>query len=121
MNSHSQQVGRWGESHAVEYLIHSGYDILGRNIVTSYGEIDILAQQNETLIFIEVKTRSSDQFGFPEESITETKMNHMVESAQGYIIENYSNDPEWRIDVIAIQGDNKTDIPQIEHFENVSE
>lgn len=120
-----QRVGRWGEDAAACYLERSGYTILGRNIRTRYGEIDILARQHPDgeLVFVEVKTRTSLNFGFPEEAVDSRKLEHMGLAADAYL----ESRPElaaagWRFDVIAIHGapGGKTEEVRIEHFENIS-
>ena len=114
-------LGRWGEQAAVEYLIHHGYTILGRNLRTAYGEIDILARQTDSLVFVEVKTRSSGSLGLPEISITPNKFSHMVSAAQAYLLDHPDIDLVWRIDVIAIRRIIPGQPPEIVHFENVND
>ena len=58
---HNQRIGNWGEDVAAEQLAQKGYEIIGRNIRTPYGEIDIITKHNDTTIFIEVKTRTSNK------------------------------------------------------------
>lgn len=112
-------LGNWGEDKAVDYLITKGYEILDRNVRTNYGEIDIVAKINNTIIFVEVKTRSSKQFGYPEEAITKNKMTHMIESAQDYLQTHPDIKSDLRIDVIAIRWVNNGDPSEITHFEHV--
>jgi putative endonuclease len=113
-----KQLGQWGENLAAKYLVQSGYTVLKRNFRTPYGEIDMIAQKGEITVFVEVKTRSSQAFGYPEEAITDNKRIHLIEASQSYLQEHSDSDVDWRIDVIAIQylGDNQE--PKIEHFEN---
>jgi len=112
-----QAVGRWGEQVAADYLSGKGYLIIGRNIRTPYGEIDILARLNQNLVFVEVKTRSSSSFGFPEVSISRRKLAHMEQSAMHYSNENEITG-SWQLDVISITK-RKGASPEIIHFENV--
>ena len=65
----SQRLARWGELKAAEDLGRKGYQVLERNLRTPYGEIDLVALQDECLLFIEVKTRSSQAFGYPEQAV----------------------------------------------------
>ena len=118
MTSHSQALGRWGEKQAADFLTNKGYQVLARNLRTPYGEIDLIASQGEALVFIEVKTRMTQDYGLPEEAITPQKLQHMIESAQHYIQENLETEPNWRVDVIAIQKQADGQ-PDITHFENV--
>jgi putative endonuclease len=112
---HNQRVGTWGEEIAAEYLTGQGFEIVTRNARTPYGEIDIIARQGETVVFLEVKTRTSDKMGLPEDSITARKRQHMLSAAEHYAME--SEIDHWQIDVIAIEG--KPGVkPKITHFEN---
>ena len=128
MNTRRQKLGRWGESRAAEYLAAKQYTIVARNVRTRYGEIDLVARQEveaggssqcvATTVFVEVKTRSSVTFGYPEESITVQKRAHMVAAAQAYLQEHAELEGDWRIDVIAIQRHPSRGQPSIVHFEN---
>ena len=73
MNKTNQDLGHWGERKTVAYLQRKGYRIIDTNVRTLYGEIDLIADHRNVLIFVEVKTRSSSAFGFPEEAITQGK------------------------------------------------
>ncbi len=119
----NKEIGRWGEEIAATYLKRKGYSIVLKNFYTSEGEIDIIALQEEneerTLIFIEVKTRTSEKYGFPEEAITMKKWDHMLKAVDRYFQEHPENSEAWQIDVIAVQRLNKDQSPNIEHFENV--
>ena len=99
---HNQRIGKWGEDTAAEYLTQHGYEIIARNIRTPYGEIDIVARQGDMTIFVEVKTRTSNKMGLPEESITPRKREHMLAAADHYSAEHEID--HWQIDVIAIEG-----------------
>ena len=73
MTENKRQTGSFYEDRAAEYLESIGYDILCRNFYGKGGEIDIVAKDNETLVFVEVKYRSSVRYGFPEEAVTAFK------------------------------------------------
>lgn len=113
--SHNQQVGKWGEETAVEYLTRRGCEIVGQNVRTPYGEIDIVARQGDSVIFVEVKTRTSNKMGLPEESITARKREHMVACAEHYAAEHEID--HWQIDVISIEGKPGSQ-PKVTYFEN---
>jgi putative endonuclease len=130
MSSSRQSLGRWGEAIAAQYLESQGYKISERNARTPYGEIDIVALQSikassdllgstSVTVFVEVKTRSSTSYGFPEESINARKQAHMMAAAQSYMQENPGLGDDWRIDVIAIQCCGSRKEHSIRHFENV--
>jgi putative endonuclease len=112
---HNQRVGKWGEQIATDYLTKRGYEIVTRNARTPYGEIDIVAKQGEIVIFVEVKTRTSDKMGLPEDSITARKRKHMLAAAEHYSAENEID--HWQIDMIAVEG-KPGSTPRITHFEN---
>ena len=112
---HNQRIGRWGEQAATEFLIQRGYVIVAQNVRTPYGEIDVIARQGEMTIFIEVKTRTSNRMGLPEESITPRKRQHMISAAEYYAVE--SEIDHWQIDVLSIEGSPGAE-PKITYFEN---
>jgi putative endonuclease len=112
-------LGRMGETLAGVFLKNKGYVILERNLHTPYGEIDIVASKNEAIVFVEVKTRSSRTLGPPEISITQRKAEHMRSAADYYIQQHPELDAEWRIDLITIQIQPKSQPAIIDHFENV--
>jgi len=118
MRKSKQAVGRWGESRAEAYLIKRGYRILNRNTRTPYGEIDLIAMVEDCLVFVEVKTRTSTSFGYPEQAITAEKEAHILASAQSYLQSHPEIENDWRVDVIAIQTDPDFQNEQITHFEN---
>ena len=98
-----QALGKWGEKKAALYLISEGLEILERNYRCEYGEIDLIAKDGETIVFVEVKTRSSSNYGLPEEAVDALKQEHIVASAENYLIEN-SFKENWRVDVVSIIG-----------------
>jgi len=117
-NPQKTELGKWGETYASNYLEKRGYEILARNVRTPYGEIDIVTRKNDRLIFFEVKTRTSLKYGYPEDSITEEKTAHLVDSAESYLQEHSELLCDWQIDVIAVQVDPKLESPLLTHFEN---
>ena len=111
-----KQMGNWGEQAAAEYLEKQGYVILARNFRSGHGEVDIIARQENVLVFVEVKARSSNRYGYPEHSVTSRKRMHILSAAEKYILDH----PEfstWRVDVIAVESE--TGEARITHFENV--
>ena len=113
-----RETGALGERIAGEFLGKNGYDILEKNYRCPDGEIDIIARQKDTLVFIEVRTKRSRLFGSPEESITRVKKERLTALAE-YYGQNHDNlPPNWRIDVVAIQMDNSGKVSRIELIEN---
>jgi len=115
MSGRNQEIGRWGESVAAEYLEQDSYRVVARNIRTPYGEIDIVAEKDGITCFVEVKTRTSSTFGPPEIAVTSRKQQHMLSAAEHYA-QGHEID-HWQIDVIAIERKSRGN-PQITHFEN---
>jgi putative endonuclease len=104
MTRHNQIIGKWGEKTAEKYLADRGYSVVAVNHRTPFGEIDIIANDADVLVFVEVKTRSSTYLGNPEGSVTLRKQKHIIESAQFYMMNEDQEFDEWRVDVIAITG-----------------
>ncbi|GAB4460567.1 MAG: YraN family protein [Anaerolineales bacterium] len=113
--THNQRIGKWGEQTAVQYLAQKGCEILGQNVRTPYGEIDIVARQGDLTLFVEVKTRTSNTMGLPEEAITARKREHMIACAEHYAAEHEID--HWQIDVISIEGKPGSP-PKVTYFEN---
>lgn len=101
----------------MSFLTRLGCQILARNVRTPYGEIDLIVQKDDELIFVEVKTRSSSSFGAPEVSVSSRKFQHMIDSAEFYMQEHPEFDGSYRIDVVAVIR-KPGGIVQLEHFEN---
>jgi putative endonuclease len=97
-----KRTGDAGEKAAARFLISRGYSILDTNFRCRYGEIDIIARHKECLVFVEVRTKKSLAFGTPQESITRSKMDKLILTAQTYMQQHEDMSLNWRIDVIAI-------------------
>jgi len=113
-----QGVGKLGEKLAKEFLKKRGYRIRETNFRCREGEIDIIAQQKDYLVFIEVRTKSNLDFGTPEESITRNKKEKLIASALTYIQAHPKLPSLWRIDVVAVEVDQKGKAKRIELIEN---
>ncbi len=113
-------IGILGEDIAVDYLKNKGYQIIERNFRKKYEEIDIIAIHDSTLVFIEVKTRTSASYGSPLEGISTYKVRHLVQLSQFYksLHPNLPND--MRIDAIGIIVTTDNKLKNIEHLENIS-
>ena len=118
MSNRRQNIGRWGEEVAAKYLAAHGYTILSRNMRTPHGEIDIIACREQVLVFVEVKSRTTSNFGHPEIAVTARKQAHMLASAEQFIQESPEEYFTWQFDVIAIEGKPGSE-PKITHFENI--
>jgi putative endonuclease len=98
-------LGKKGEDIAANYLQKHGYRIIERNFKARYGELDIICTKDNTLVFVEVKTRIGEKFGKPEESVTPWKLREVVKTAEFYKMTHNHLPEALRIDVIAIQLD----------------
>ena len=98
----TQALGLRGEEIACAYLEKKKYTIVTRRFRMFHGEIDIVARDGTTLVFVEVKARADESFGRPEESVTPGKQRQIRKIAQGYLVENPLCDVACRFDVIAI-------------------
>ncbi len=113
-----RETGILGEKLAGDYLKKRGYRILETNYNCPHGEIDIVAKKKDSVVFIEVRTKTGHSFGTPEESITQTKKGRIRTSALHYL-QTHDNMPEsWRIDVVAVEMDHDGKISRIELIEN---
>jgi putative endonuclease len=106
----TKSLGNQGEALAVDFLKQSGYNILELNWTTGHKEIDIIAQLEDIYIFIEVKTRSSNRMGHPEESISPKKIEAVTEAARIYLYDKTYKDIRFDVIAILLQKDNATEI-----------
>lgn len=116
----NQTTGNYGEYLACEYLKEQGYKILERNYRIQGGEIDIVAKDGETLVFIEVKTRWSHEYGPPVESMTPWKIKALLKTARFYVQEISWGEREYRLDFIGIDFAENKDKPKIELIKNIT-
>lgn len=106
-------LGQVAENLAVTYLRSRGYQIIGQNVSYPFGELDIIARDAQTLVFIEVKHRTS-AFSAPYEAVTKSKQRKIILAAQAYLQKWPKLAPMCRFDVISLVGDLKK--PAIEHI-----
>ena len=111
-------TGKAGEAAAVSHLRRNGYEVLRTNYRVREGEIDVVARRDGQLVFVEVKTRRSSAFGSPEESITATKAQRLIATAQSYLSETGAEQSDWRIDLLAVELDRSGRPLRVELFEN---
>lgn len=109
------ELGKLGEELAVEFLQKNNYAILETNWTFQKAEIDIIAQKENVLVIVEVKTRSSLEFGLPQDFVKPKKIQLLVKAVNEYIISN-DLEVEARFDIIAIYKDDKS--YKIEHIED---
>ncbi|TYB76032.1 YraN family protein [Bizionia gelidisalsuginis] len=109
------ELGKEGEKMAVAYLQKKGYAILERNYRFQKAEVDIIAQLKDILAIVEVKTRSTADFGNPQDFVKPKQIQRLVSAVHEYVTDN-KLDVEVRFDIIAIIKENKT--VKLEHLEN---
>jgi putative endonuclease len=113
-----QAFGRWGEDLAAHYLQRRGYEILARNVRTEYGEIDLIARERDMLVFVEVKARRTQAFGWPEAAVGTGKQSRLLTACRAYLQAHPDPLAESRIDVIAILQRRPGAKPELVHFED---
>lgn len=101
----NKAIGIIGEELSVRYLVGQGYHILDRNFRTKFGELDIIARKDKLILFIEVKTRTSNTYGIPSESIHFKKQKTIRKLSQQYILQKKLNDEDliYRYDAIEVR------------------
>jgi len=114
----NKKIGQIGEELAANFLIEKGYEILEKNWRYSNAEIDIIAKDRDILVFIEVKTRSSDYYGAPEEFVSARQSELIFKAAQSYT-EQIAYDWAIRFDIISLLKDNTRMAFSIKHIEDV--
>lgn len=102
MHSYNKDIGSFGESLARDYLISKGYKILNMNFRNKFGEIDIICKKNNLLIFCEIKSRYSNSFGSPIESITCYKQKQIIKLSELYLISKKYYNFNVRYDIIEV-------------------
>ena len=102
---------------AEAYLVERGYKILDRQFLTRVGEIDLVAELGDEIVFVEVKARHTDEFGYPEEAVTKAKLRKIASAAELYLRLKGLTERSFRVDVIAIE--HQFDPPRITMFEAV--
>lgn len=114
-----QPLGERGEAFACRYLKKQGYSIVARQDRSKLGEIDIIAVQERTLVFVEVKTRTSDEKGSPDEAVGQEKQDRLTRSALAYMRRHdLLGNCAARFDVISLVWPEGNRQPEIRHFEN---
>ncbi len=116
-----RETGILGEHVARDYLEEKGYRILETNYHCREGEIDIVARQQDTLIFVEVRTKTGNQFGTPVESVTERKCEKLRLAAEHYGQDHEGLPETWRIDFIGVRLARNLKVIRIDHIENAVE
>ena len=112
--------GQAGESAAEEYLRRKGYRILARNLRSSLGELDLVAEDGQVLVFVEVKARRTDAFGGAIHAVHHRKQEKLIQLSAQYLARHHIKNRLCRFDVVLLQGPNAGAL-QIEHIQNAFE
>jgi putative endonuclease len=111
-------LGALGESLAADYLSHHGYRILERNWRWTRGEIDLIAEKDGEIVFVEVKARRSHRYGTPQDAVTRAKQHKLIQSAYAYLEDSNRHRSPWRIDVVALDLHADGQVERLDHIEN---
>jgi len=112
-----KELGRWGEKQARAYLEQQGYIVVEENFRCPIGEIDIVARVEEWIVFVEVKTRRSVNYGYPAEAVNSRKQAKYVQTALYYLKKNQLYNNAYRFDIIEVMVGQRGD-PVINHITN---
>ena len=115
----NKETGKLGEDIAVNYLKQNRYTILDRNFECRQGEIDIIALDKKEIVFIEVKTRTSNKYGTPSEAVNKIKQKHMLQTIKYYLYIRNLSDEFIRIDVIEVYINNN--VYKVNHIKQAFE
>ena len=116
------KLGKLGEDCAERFLISQSHHPLERNYYCRFGEIDLITfdYPNRQIVFTEVKTRTNIEFGLPQEALTARKKSKILKTALHFLSLKYAHSLiSWRIDLIAVQLNEKNCLKEIEHFKNI--
>ena len=115
-NDAKNSLGQRGELAAERYLLQLGYIILFRSYEDKFGEIDLIAVDLDTIVFVEVKTRSTDRAGDPAEAVDQVKQQHLTKTGIGFLKWHRLTEHAARFDVVSILGSPLSDTAEIKHY-----
>ena len=116
MSTDRVKLGKLGEEIAGRFLREQGYQILTTNYRCPQGEVDIVARDGEEVVFVEVRTRRSQNFGTPQESLNRSKIRRLVATCQDYLQGYGGVDTDWRIDLVSVRLDHDNRLKNIDHL-----
>ncbi len=120
MTQNNLQLGSYGEDIAANYLASLGLKVIERNFRKRYGEIDIIAKESDTLVFVEVKTRKTSAFGSPAEAITPGKLRALIKSAHYYKLLHPQLPAAMRIDLLSLVLTENNKVKSLELIKNIT-
>ncbi len=117
----TSDFGQWAEIYVAQYLEAKDYVVLDKNYRKKWGEIDIIVDKDDILIFVEVKANKTDVAGFePENRVNPEKLRRMNRAIQTYLAyKKYSPEQEWQIDVVSLTLDRNRGVVKLKHFKNI--
>ncbi|HUU43396.1 MAG TPA: YraN family protein [Planctomycetota bacterium] len=118
MTADKDQLGRWGEKQAVRFLKKHGYRVLGRNVASGVGEIDVVARDGDEVVFVEVKTRTDEDFGGPLLAVDRAKRRKLVQLARTWLARHRLDEVACRFDVVGVTFLDEKKHPDIELVKN---
>jgi len=124
MKTQNFKKGRVGEEIARKFLLEKGFEIIEQNYSNDLGEIDIIALDNEWLVFVEVKLKIGDRFGLPEEMIPKGKIWQIKRVAEMWLLKNEKmrrKYPQQRIDAVCIVTDTDYNVLSLKYYDNIQE
>ena len=125
MSSGNRRLGEWGERVARLHLEGKGYVVRATNFRCRAGEIDIVAEQENQVVFVEVKARRGDAYGIAEESISPARAERLAEVAEEFLRADhdgeFSSGTQWRIDLVCVNMDRRGKLIAINHIEDAVE
>lgn len=105
MRNTKKELGLIAENFASSLLVENGYRIICRNYRNCFGEVDIIALYQDTLVFVEVKFRNNHKFGLPEEAVTRRKLERIINVGCLFWKDNFPNIKKARVDIVAVEKD----------------
>jgi len=121
MGGGNRVIGEAGERAAVKFLKTKGYRIVATNFRTIFGELDAIARHGKAVVFIEIKTRTTDSLGPPYLAVTRLKQRHIVKNALFYLKSRGMLDSNWRVDIVSVKLGKDLRVENIELIENAVE
>jgi len=117
--TYQRKIGNLGESIAADFLKDQGYQWLDSNFNTPYGELDLVFLDQDMVVFVEVKTRTSELFNTPESNVTPAKLERIQNAALMWLQKHPEYSDDCRVDVVAVLLNPQGDLQDIQHFINV--
>lgn len=120
MDDYKVRIGRYGENLAAQFLVRNGAKIIDRNFYTRFGEIDLIARSGDEILFVEVKTRTSNDFGYPEDAVDWRKIRHLIKAINIYMASKGLDNMFWRLDAISVEINAISKVAKIKWFKNLT-